>query len=85
MNIAGHHFPDNEWVKKCSRCERRLCDILSTQEDEVGQPGIACYGNLSISEYHSIAAYREAIYLAGLGKEKEPESNPEPTAGELFP
>lgn len=77
MNIAGHHFPEDEWVKKCSRCGRRLLDILSTQESDIGQQDIACYGLLNRSEYMSIVEYREAVWatIAGHDTHAEPSTS----------
>lgn len=73
MNIAGHYFPNDEWVKKCSRCGMRLTYIMSTQESDIGKGGIACYGALSVAEYQSIRDHREAIWAITAGRAKNPD------------
>lgn len=63
--IASHTFNEAgvcTTIRDDKPCLRRLADIASTEESDIGKDGIACYGPLSRIEYEEIQAYRQALW-----------------------
>lgn len=58
MTVAGHPFDSSGF---CSRCGRRLCDLLGYAEfAAVDDEGIACVGRLTPEELSTLKSARDA-------------------------